>query len=102
MHLQVERISLHVIFYNRQEENGDKESHRGSVAFAGMIERHGLARASRELLVGFRPLHHYVAALQDRLGHLGTICADFTGGCTMALRWHPQVACNRAVVDLYT
>lgn len=58
---------------------------------AGVLDKHGQAKAQRELLVGFYPVQHFVRLLEEALGHLLIVCADYTGGRTIGLRWHPQV-----------
>lgn len=44
-----------------------------------------------ELLVGFDPVTRYVAALEERFGHLAVFCADADGGFpAVGIKWLPQ------------
>ncbi len=43
-----------------------------------------------ELLVGFDPVAHYVALLEERFGHLAVFCADAVGGFpAVGVKWLP-------------
>ncbi len=45
----------------------------------------------QELLIGFDPLDPFLAALEERFGHLATFCADPLGGTpVIGVKWRPE------------
>lgn len=48
------------------------------------------AQLASELLVGFDPLPLFLAALEERFGHLATFCADAHGLPAVGVRWRAE------------